>query len=85
MSRKMRSGAEADRDNGARRTRSSRTSGTPLWVKIFVLAAVVALVLMVVAMLIGGGQHGPGRHTSSTTAAATSVVAAADAGHPRRP
>jgi hypothetical protein len=39
------------------------TTGTPRWVKVFGLIALVVVVLFVVVMLIGGG-HGPGRHTS---------------------
>lgn len=36
--------------------------GTPHWVKVFwVVALIVALV--VVIMLVTGGGHGPGRHT----------------------
>jgi hypothetical protein len=38
-------------------------AGTPRWVKVFGLAALVVLVLFVVVLLIGGGEHGPGRHS----------------------
>jgi hypothetical protein len=39
--------------------------GTPRWVKVFGIIALV-LVLMVVFMLFaGGGRHGPGRHVPS--------------------
>ena len=37
--------------------------GTPRWVKVFGLIALVVLVLFVVVLLIGGGEHGPGRHS----------------------
>lgn len=44
---------------------NSSGSGTPRWVKLSVLIAVV-VVLMVVLLLSGGlGEHGPGRHASS--------------------
>lgn len=39
------------------------TTGTPRWVKVFGLIALVVIVLFVVVMLVGGGEHGPGRHS----------------------
>jgi hypothetical protein len=36
--------------------------GTPRWVKISGLVALVVLVLFVVVLVVGGGEHGPGRH-----------------------
>ena len=42
---------------------SEPNAGTPRWVKVFGLIALVAVVLFVVVMLVGGGEHGPGRHT----------------------
>jgi hypothetical protein len=41
---------------------------TPLWVKLFGLAALVLLVLVVAVLVFGGGpgQHGPRRHVPST-------------------
>jgi hypothetical protein len=50
-------------ENGVGLGRGSAT-GTPRWVKVFGLIAVVVVVLFVVVLLIGGGEHGPGRHTS---------------------
>jgi hypothetical protein len=44
-----------ERDRGA-------ATGTPRWVKVFGIIAVV-LVLVVVVLLLVGGNHGPGRHT----------------------
>lgn len=38
--------------------------GTPRWVKVFGIVAIV-VVLLVIAMLLIGGEHGPSRHTSS--------------------
>ena len=36
--------------------------GTPRWVKVFGIIAVVVVLLFVISLLIGGGEHGPGRH-----------------------
>jgi hypothetical protein len=44
--------ADADRD---------ATTGTPRWVKIFGVIALVVVVLIVVLLIIGG-PHNPGRH-----------------------
>jgi hypothetical protein len=38
------------------------TSGTPRWVKVFGIVALV-VILLIVIMLLTGGNHGPGRHT----------------------
>jgi hypothetical protein len=39
------------------------TGGTPRWVKVFGIIAVVVVVLVVVLLVTGrGGSHGPGRH-----------------------
>ena len=40
------------------------TTGTPRWVKVFGLIALVVVLLVVVMLLAGGGPggHGPGRH-----------------------
>jgi hypothetical protein len=38
-------------------------AGTPRWVKVFGLVALVVVVLFVVVLLIGGGEHGPSRHS----------------------
>lgn len=37
-------------------------SGTPRWVKVFGVIALV-LVVLIGVMLVAGGEHGPGRHT----------------------
>jgi len=39
------------------------TTGTPRWVKVFGIIAVVVVVLFVVLLVFGSGGHGPGRHT----------------------
>ena len=51
-------------DTGVGPDRGSPT-GTPRWVKVFGIIALVVVVLFVVVMLIGGGEHGPGRHSPS--------------------
>lgn len=39
------------------------SSGTPRWVKVFVIIGLVVVLLFLVAKLTGlGGDHGPGRH-----------------------
>ncbi len=41
-------------------------NGTPRWVKVFGIIAVVLVLLFVVIQFTGaGGSHGPGRHTLS--------------------
>jgi hypothetical protein len=39
--------------------------GTPRWVKVFGIIAIVVVLLVVIMLLVGGG-HGPGRHTPSS-------------------
>ena len=46
-------------DSGAEPEERSNP-GTPLWVKLFGLVALVVVVLFIVLLLTGG--HGPGRH-----------------------
>lgn len=41
------------------------TTGTPRWVKVFGVVALVVVVLFIGLMIFGGGEHGPGRHTPS--------------------
>ena len=40
-------------------------AGTPRWVKLFGIIAIVLALLVVVVMFIGGGDHGPSRHLLS--------------------
>ena len=50
--------------------KDTHTAGTPRWVKVFGIIALVTVVLFVVLMLIGrGGGHGPGRHTPGSDTA----------------
>ncbi len=39
--------------------------GTPRWVKVSGIIALVLVLLVVVMMFAGGGSHGPGRHIPS--------------------
>jgi len=50
----------AEQDRGA--------SGTPRWVKVFGVIALILVVLVVVMLVTGRGGHGPGRHASSSAA-----------------
>jgi hypothetical protein len=44
-------------------TRSdTNAAGTPRWVKVFAIVALLAVALVVVLLATGGGGHGPGRH-----------------------
>ena len=47
------SGARPDGESGA---------GTPRWVKVFGIIALVVALLFVILMFAGGGRHGPSRH-----------------------
>ena len=39
--------------------------GTPRWVKVFGIIALVLVLLFVIMLLTDPGRHGPGRHTRS--------------------
>jgi hypothetical protein len=43
-------------------SRYDDTTGTPRWVKVFGIIALVVALLVVVMLLIGDGGHGPRRH-----------------------
>jgi ABC-type transporter Mla subunit MlaD len=45
--------------------KGTHTAGTPRWVKVFGIIALVLVVLVVVMLVTGRGGHGPGRHTLS--------------------
>ncbi len=38
--------------------------GTPRWVKVFGVIAIVVIALIVIVLIAGRGGHGPGRHTA---------------------
>jgi hypothetical protein len=39
--------------------------GTPRWVKVFAIIALIVVLLVVIVMVAGGGTHGPSRHLPS--------------------
>jgi hypothetical protein len=54
---------DSNGDTGVGRDRGA-TTGTPLWVKVFGIIALVLVVLVVIMLVTSvGGDHGPGRHT----------------------
>ena len=48
-------------DESGEPKRELSSAGTPRWVKVFGIIAIVLVVLVVIALL-AGGEHGPGRH-----------------------
>jgi hypothetical protein len=42
---------------------SGSTTGTPRWVKVFGITAVLVVLVVVVLLVFGGGEHGPSRHS----------------------
>jgi len=44
--------------------KENETAGTPRWVKVFGLVALVLVVPIVVMLIAGRGGHGPGRHAT---------------------
>ena len=57
--------ASADRSAGPDRGSAAPYPGTPRWVKLLGIAALLVVLLVVLVMLAAGGQHGPGRHLPS--------------------
>ena len=43
----------------------SNAPGTPRWVKVFGIIALIVVLLVVLLMVAGGGTHGPSRHMPS--------------------
>ncbi|MGH2350739.1 MAG: hypothetical protein ACRDJN_03885 [Chloroflexota bacterium] len=67
-------------DTGAGPARSSPTTypGTPRWVKVSGIIALVLVLLLLIAAVASGGQHGPMRHMPSGDAGGhTSPIALA--------
>ena len=54
-------GRSNTRDEAASEAGRRSTEGTPRWVKVFGIVAVVVVLLFVV-LLFAGGPHNPGRH-----------------------
>jgi hypothetical protein len=55
----------ADTGLGPARSSAPGYPGTPRWVKVSGIVALVLVVLAVILMVASGGQHGPGRHLPS--------------------
>jgi hypothetical protein len=51
--------------SGHDRQSSNAYPGTPRWVKVSVIVALILGLLVVVIMVASGGSHGPGRHLPS--------------------
>ena len=56
-----------DTDAQVNRASSSVYPGTPRWVKVSGIVALMLILLVVVVMLLGGGEHGPMRHIPSAS------------------
>jgi hypothetical protein len=51
------------------------TGGTPRWVKVLgIIALVVALLVVVMLLIGGGGGHGPGRHAAGGDTPTSSIA-----------
>jgi hypothetical protein len=75
-----------DTGDGGAGSDPGSTTGTPRWVKVFGLVALIVIVLFVVVILTGGGEHGPGRHTpggSNTRGVHTGPPAGFEHGDPQ--
>ena len=68
-------------DDGGKERAAHRPSGTPRWVKVFAIVAVVVVLLLVIHSLLTGG-HGPSRHTGGLGAQAPLASVTMEAGHP---
>ena len=64
--------SELEPDRG---TKTSTPPGTPRWVKVFGIVALVVILLLVILLLIGPGSHGPGMHSSLSGGVATPRLA----------
>ena len=54
-------------DAQVNRASSSVYPGTPRWVKVSGIVALMLILLVVVVMLLGGGEHNPMRHIPSAS------------------
>jgi hypothetical protein len=60
-----------DNETGTAKDRES-IPGTPRWVKVFGIIALVVVAVFLVLMFAGGGRHGPSRHMRRNTTEQTS-------------
>jgi hypothetical protein len=56
------------RDDSSALASHESSVGTPRWVKVLGIVAVLLVVAIVVVLLVGGGNHGPSRHTGGEAA-----------------
>jgi hypothetical protein len=69
---------DAPRDGTGVESDRGPTSGTPGWVRVFGIIAIVLVLLVVILLLTGGpGRHGPGRHLPSGGASGQPAPASA--------
>jgi hypothetical protein len=61
--------------NSAARAERARAPGTPRWVQVFGIIALIIIILLVVAQLLLGVQHGPGMHAPSGDAGGATPAA----------
>jgi hypothetical protein len=72
--------ANTAEDVDARPARASGKSypGTPLWVKVSGIVALVVIVLLMLVMFVIGGDHGPLRHIPAGSGRSNSLALAID-------
>jgi hypothetical protein len=70
------SAAEETDSNPGRTSAAAAYPGTPRWVKLGGIIAVVVILLVVLIMAIAGGEHGPARHIPSGSGAALQIATA---------
>ena len=46
-------------------SQTEESPGTPRWMKVFAIIALIVVVLVAIVMVAGGGTHGPSRHIPS--------------------
>jgi len=57
----------ADEIHAAATRESTAYPGTPRWVKVSAIVALILILLIVVVMVLGGGEHDPMRHIPSAS------------------
>lgn len=63
-------------ERGSLRGRAAAYPGTPRWVKVGAIVAVVLVLLLTLVMVVTGGEHGPMRHIPSAGVTNTSAAIA---------
>lgn len=52
------------------------STGTPRWVKVFGIIAIIVAVLFIILLVAGGGHHGPSRHRLSSGRPSSATLSA---------